>query len=81
MTLVDEAREHLMKLDGTLVPEFVQVIDGWYRERIVMDDEVECVEIRAWDRPEPVAIVCHTEPCHIPRYRTEVRWVPAEWNL
>lgn len=76
-TLVSEAREDLDKLDGTLVPEFVQVIDGWYREQIVVDELPDCEALMTMSSAIPVAMVCHREPCHIPRYRTELRWVRA----
>lgn len=76
-SLVAEAREHLDRIDGTKVPEFVQVVAGWQTKRLVIDDIPDCVEIVSFGDEIPVAMVCHTEPCHIPIYRTDVRWVPA----
>jgi hypothetical protein len=76
--LVAKAREELDRLDGTLIPEFVQVIDGWYQEKIVGVELPDCIEVVSPCSYIPVSMICRTEPCHIPRYRTELRWVRPE---
>lgn len=74
-SLLEQARTELDRIDGTLIPVFVDVLDGWYEQRIVIDEP--CVATWELGRGIPVAMTCHTEPCHIPRYRKELRWVPG----
>lgn len=72
----EQAMEELDRLDGTLVPEFVSVQDGYYTKRIEVDPDDIVAEIHAWDSAEPIAYVLpHTVvPCRTPRYRTELIW-------
>lgn len=73
--LVTEAMEHLDRLDGTLLPEFVRVPDGFFTRRVVLDEPLTA----GWTTEAAVMpmrqIAFHYEPCRIPRYRTEARWV------
>ncbi len=66
----DEAMEELDRLDGTVVPEVVEVPDGFYRERIVVEPGEPEYEM---GNPEPVFF--RHEPCRIPKTRKEIRWV------
>jgi hypothetical protein len=75
--LLAAAREHLDRLDGTLLPEFVKVQDGFYDRRIVLDSPLVVGFVPEGSTAVPIGMVWHYEPCRIPRYRTEVRWVPS----
>jgi hypothetical protein len=73
---LDEAMVELDKLDGTLKPEFVRVEDGRYTERLVLEpgDIPPAGWIEATCMGDPKPIYIRTEPCDIPKYRTELRW-------
>ena len=59
--------------DGTLRPEFVQVPDGFYTKRVVLD-ELPAARFHEPDELPDPAPASHYEPCRLPRYRTELVW-------
>jgi hypothetical protein len=73
--LVNEARQHLDRLDGTLLPEFTRVPDGLYTTRVVFDGPGVARFVEPGDAPDAPAF--QYEPCRVPRFRTDVRWVPG----
>jgi hypothetical protein len=74
------ARRELDILDGTLVPEFVQVQEGYYHFRAVATRPAAPAGFVRLDDPPSMDDLDRYEvrPCApIPRFRTELRWVPA----
>ncbi len=72
--------DEILQRHGLLVPEFVQVQDGFYTERIVLDAVPPAGPVSEGPTfPETVAF--HTErlPLPLPRYRTELVWREKQW--
>lgn len=75
---VAEAMTELDRLDGTLVPEIVQVFDGFYRQRIVLEMHDFQARFVREESDLPDVIPWRYEECFIPKFRTELVWVPGE---
>lgn len=73
-----EAHAELDRLDGTVVADFIDVQDGFYTQRIMLDELPVAGPVAEGPSVPGPPLAFHYEPCHMPRFLKQLIWRSSE---